>query len=536
MSQPERDALHKLIQHFLDEQLERSPALRELARHLATLTLERLDELDRSPATANPEPQPQPVAAPPPVMEPTSVVPLRIGDARIEIPVTGGQHAIGAARDSAEITPRRDDDQEDYLERTARARSIDLERVATRCLMKAEACRHQILRQNQERDTSEELKSRQRMNDLINRAKAMPDCFLWMFFRKGLPTGDAQLELIARCYEAMADAANLCHAIEPIDHWPDDEAVREALQLLSTTSSGLRIALEDTWLTQPDIDQDEVHHWLRLVTAEHRYHVRKHMQLSDPADPTVDVPEARERARLLLSGLRDQQLRREKAKHLLKKALYHAQKVHDAAESPYAEDPPTHDCQKVNDAVATLVELDPPGLEGMAKQLARLAPPDSFPDDISAHPMLVDAATQSAVEARPRPKPADDESEVQTRAWSEDVHRVRTLIEGGQIVVIGGEPRRDAIERMVDAFGLDEVAWPELTEHGSAEPMRAPIANPRTRLVVVIIKLTGHEHAERARDFARQASVPFVLMPAGYNPEQIAAEVLKQVSTQLRSA
>jgi hypothetical protein len=120
--------------------------------------------------------------------------------------------------------------------------------------------------------------------------------------------------------------------------------------------------------------------------------------------------------------------------------------------------------------------------------------------------------------------------------WSDDVLRVRALLDGGQIVVVGGEPRRDAIERMVDAFALDGVVWPELTEHGTAEPMRAPIANPRTRLVVVLIKLTGHEHAERARDFARQASVPFVHMPAGYNPEQIAAEVLRQASAQLNSA
>lgn len=542
VSQPERDVLQDLIRRFLDEQLERSPSLRELARHLASLTLDRLDELERasstapSPADATPSVRTSP--APAPRAEPTAVVPLRIGDARIEVPVTGGQHAIGAARESAEVRYARDEEA-DYLERTARARSIDLELVARRCRLKVDSCRHQIVRQNQAADSPEEHESLQRMNELINRAKAMPDCFLWMFFRKGLPTGDEQLEVIAGCYEAMADAAALCHAIEPLDQWPDEGVVREALQLLSTTSSGLRVSLEETWLTQPDIDQDEVHQWLKLVTAEHRYHVRQHMQLSDPANPVVDVPAAREQAIVLLARIKEENTRREKAQRFMKKALYHAQKVRDAADSPYGVDSPQHDCQKVNEAIDALVDLDPPELVGMIRQLAHLASPDSFATDVPAHALLVEAASLNATNARSHSKAADKaiiEPETQARSWSDDVMRVRGLLDGGQIVVVGGEPRRDAIDRMIDAFALDQVIWPELTEHGTAEPMRAPITNPRTRLVVVIIKLTGHEHAERARDFAKQASVPFVLLPAGYNPEQIAAEVLKQVSTQLRSA
>lgn len=537
MSQPDRDVLPELIQRFLDEQLERSPALRELARHLATLTLERLDELDGAMAPTPPEPiQPAAPVAParPTIVGPSAVVPLRIGDARIAVPVTGAAHIIGAAVEAAGTEPNRHGEEEDYLERTARARAIDLERISARCRIKAVSCRHQILRQNQERDTPEEFESRLKMNDLIAQAKAIPDCFLWMFFRKGLPTSDEQLELIARCYEAMIDAADLCHAIEPIDYWPDEDGVREALQLLSTTSSALRVSLEDTWLTQPDIDQNEVHQWLKLVTAEHRYHVRQHMQLNDPADPRVDAPAAQQRARELFSLLNEQRTRRERAEQLLKKALYHAQKVRDAAESPYAEDPPDHDCQKVNEAVSALVALDPQGIAGMIRELAAVALPEAFPDGIVPHEALVAAAAQNTSAAKPKPQPANEDVP-QGRSWSDDVLRVRKLFGGGQIVVIGGEPRRDAIERMIDAFELDGVEWPELTEHGSAEPMRAPISNPNTRLVVVIIKLTGHEHADRARDFAKQASVPLVHLPAGYNPEQIAAEALNQASSQLQS-
>lgn len=430
----------------------------------------------------------------------------------------------------------REGHEEDYLLQTAEARAIDLAQISTRCRLKAEACRHQILRQSQQRDSQEEYESRQRMNELIATAKSMENCFLWMFFRKGTPSTESQLELIAGCYDAMADAADLCRAIEPIDAWQDDEQVRAALQLLATMSSGLRVSLADTWLTQPDIDQDEVHRWLKLVTAEHRHHVKRHMQLSDPADPQVDVPAARERAIQLLAEISDQQANREKAERLLKRALYHAQRVRDAWESPYDEEPPRHDCEKVNGAIEKLIEIAPSNLDSLIAEIASVASIECFPESVTPHQRLrVAAEAQVSDDAQTQPR-KPREHVTRARSWSEDVRRVRELIDGGQIVVIGGEPRRDAIDRIVEAFALDGLIWPELTEHGSAEPMRAPISNPQTKLVVVLIKLTGHEHAERAREFSRQASVPYVLMPAGYNPEQIAAEVLRQASAQLRSA
>ncbi|MEQ8845156.1 MAG: hypothetical protein RIB58_09905 [Phycisphaerales bacterium] len=531
MSRSEHEVLSDLIRQFLDEQLERSPAMRRLARHLATLTLERLDELEDTEQRAS-APPPEP-PAPPKAQQPTAIAPLRIGDAEVHVPVPGDAQAVEAAHEAAQAPPPRPQDEDDYLERTAGARSIDLTNVVERCRLKARSCRHQILRQHQEHNTPEEVESRELMKSLIAQAKAMPNCFLWMFYRGVRPTRDGDLKLIASCYDVMADAAELCQTMEPLDQYRDDERVREALQLLSTACSALRVALTDTWLTQPDKDQEEVHQWLKLVTAEHRYHVRRHMQLHDPADPSVDVPAAAERARLLLAERRDLAERSEQAQRLLKKALYHAEKVRDVVSSPFADEQPTHDCKKINEAIDALIALDPPELDATVRQLTTIIGPDDFPSDITPHPRLVSAATPVQIEPKPR---RERTAEGRERSWSEDVGQVRELLRGSQLVVIGGEPRRDAMDRMTDAFDLASVAWPELTEHGPAEPMRAPIANPSTRLVVILIKLTGHEHADRAREFARQASVPFIHMPAGYNPEQIAAEVLKQASGQLRTA
>lgn len=109
-----------------------------------------------------------------------------------------------------------------------------------------------------------------------------------------------------------------------------------------------------------------------------------------------------------------------------------------------------------------------------------------------------------------------------------------SIATGGAMVIIGGEPRNDATDRIKDAFGLAEVTWVRLTMHGSGQPMRAPIARPRTRLVVVLVKLAGHHHAEAAAACAKAAGKPLVMLKAGYNPEQIADAVLQQASEQLR--
>ncbi|MCH7603778.1 MAG: hypothetical protein IIB54_13525 [Planctomycetes bacterium] len=117
--------------------------------------------------------------------------------------------------------------------------------------------------------------------------------------------------------------------------------------------------------------------------------------------------------------------------------------------------------------------------------------------------------------------------------WSDRVARVRKMRWGRQGVIIGGEARIEASERIKEAFGLSNVVWVRLTEHGSGQSMRAPIERPETALVLVLIKLVGHHHAEEACAYAHASEKPFVYVPAGYHPEQIARAVMDQASGQL---
>jgi hypothetical protein len=119
------------------------------------------------------------------------------------------------------------------------------------------------------------------------------------------------------------------------------------------------------------------------------------------------------------------------------------------------------------------------------------------------------------------------------RGSSERVAEVRGMLAGRRVVVIGGEARPEAVARIEEAFALAACDWVRLNEHGSGRAMAAPIAQPDTALVLVLIKLTGHLHADEAREYARAAGKPLVVLKAGYNPEQIAQAVLEQAALAL---
>jgi len=110
------------------------------------------------------------------------------------------------------------------------------------------------------------------------------------------------------------------------------------------------------------------------------------------------------------------------------------------------------------------------------------------------------------------------------------VLRARPLLAGGHAVIIGGIPKDRKLERLKQAFDLASAEWVPLVEHGPLTPMLAPIRRRETRIVLVIVKLTGHLHAEAARRLAAEAGKVCVLVPSGYSPNSVAAAILDQAS------
>lgn len=449
-------------------------------------------------------------------LQPARRVSLAIGGAVTEVEVPGSEAEIRAAEAALVRAP-------EGVRPEVRA-EVDLGLIATRCRLKAESCLLYIERRAAEGDLEREPAVVDRMRRMIETGKGLRDCFLWVFWREAEQPNDARLREIAACYTALAGAAEVCAAAtEPAGGLAPAE-VERAFELLAEATSALRVALGWTWLTSPDRDQDDSYQWLRQETFARQVFVRRYMRLDDPAEPGRAAGLIADAASLVLLA-KQRREDEKKIEALLKRVRYHAKRL------PASGAGPAHDCERINEALEELARLGLRATDRRVVALREAVATSAFPAEVVPHAFLVTAAAVAG--------DAGDEGEIDEAAetvWSERVLRARGLLRGGSLVMIGGEPRPEAVARIARAFELSGVEWVRLTEHGTGAPMRAPIARESTRAVLVLIRLTGHLHAEEARRIAREEGKPCVQLPAGYNPEQIAEQVLTQVGEQLSRA
>ncbi|HZW09639.1 MAG TPA: hypothetical protein VFF69_07030 [Phycisphaerales bacterium] len=513
-SEPLRRAIRALGEMLRDEADRAAP---ELPRHGAPVVpAEPLGPAAPEPPSATTEARASPIAGPRIVKpEPAREVPLRLGDTGAVVRVFGRPEEIERAYTSAQ--------QQFEEDGYAPPRPIEPRVIAQRAALKAESCRLFVQRRAAAGDESREPALIAAINRLLDRARELPECFLWVVFPGREQPGDEMLGLIADWYDALSESAAL---IATLDAEPSRPRawIEAAMQTFAHASAGLRVALGQTWLTRPDVDQDDAHLWLRWRTKAAEVLVPRYMRLDDPPE-LASVSELRAAIASLLREAEERSHRAASAERHLKRVRYHAEQIGGGR----AIDP-GHDWRRIDEALRELALLGVPpshprvaaALKGVQESAAP-APPEF------AHASAAFAARgQEPARAEPG---AGGEPE-----WSERVLEVRELLRGRAIVVIGGEPRQDAANRLRDAFALDRVEWVPLTEHGSGAPMRAPIMHPDTLLVLVLVKLAGHLHAGEAREYCRQAGKPLVMLQAGYNPEQVAYAVLGQASNQLRPA
>jgi hypothetical protein len=302
-----------------------------------------------------------------------------------------------------------------------------------------------------------------------------------------------------------------------------------AFYLLAEANSALRVALENTWLTDHDRDQSDIHAWLRQETASRRIYIGKYMTVDNPADP-AGAADLINRIRDFMTKLEQRAGKAKSVKSALTQVKYHSNMI--VKNAPEVSE---NDWRKISQALAKLqasgvVNTDRRIAEALGAQAAALCPP-ALAAELGLTEVLarIAAATSGAAEGQ------DDESETSGRDWSTQVLTVREWLRGSRMVMMGGERNGQAVERLKDAFELSDVEWVPLTEHGSALPMRGPIQRPDTAVVAVILKLAGHLHADEAQAYAAEAGKPCVLLTGGYNPERVAQDIVQQASDRLKT-
>lgn len=503
-----------------------------------------------APATAQHHASPHAASEATPIVVREQKLPLRLGNSILHVDVYATDdeaRAATLAASNAKRSTARDEVRGSSPAREEDAHAgcsqPDLNLIARRSRLKARSCIHSLAMAATNEGSREREALLEPMRELIAQAKAMQSCFLWVFYKQRATAAASVIERCAWCYEALADAAELAARVEAAD--VIGSGVRSgAFQALAQAQSALRVALQDTWLTNADQDQDDAYRWLAAATARYGIRIDRYLRLSDPASPE-DTPRLRQRIALIGSDLDSARSRKRAIDAALKRIRYHVRNISRSSHPATCD----RDLYIIERTLGDLDELGvgsrEPVVDAVLKPLKTTVTEgvtDSRPllarwAGIGAADDAADLADSTEADTRPKDEEQDSEAEEQEgKSYSERVGMVRSMLAGQGIVIIGGQCREEARRRIQTAFQADWVEWVAIREHASGAPMRAPISRPNAAIVLIFIKLAGHLHVDEARTLAQRASIPAINITAGYNPEQLAHCILDQASERLQLA
>jgi len=485
----------------------RDPELREDLRALATAILAATVESTTAPPTMPDEPTRAQHPTPEPIAPVSQAPPA---------PASPPLHELTLGRSVPRPPPESPSPPASTC--VATATDEDLPKVEARCRLKAEGLRWAVLRRRlrDKADHAPEVSAGDR--EIRDRARRI-DCFLWMNAPEFEgPRDAAPMDQAAVCFEAVADVLALVAAI-----LPDAECRRAsfgpALDLLAEAQSALRVAVERLD-GRKDPDQAAAHAWLKTVAAHEQIYIRRHMRLDDPAPPE-SAPAVRARAAALKADVDRQQGQSRHRDSMRKRLRYHAQRI----EAGRGDD---HDWGKI---VATVDEMigggEPPSSVELRETLLPIL--DRMPD-LDDHPrglrLFLREVDRYLAARRPG---AEDGAPEPTSAVVAEAAR---LLSGRALVLIGGVRRPVAQEALRSAFGLSDLVWIETREHESIDRFESAIARPEVAAVLLAIRWSSHAFGE-VRTFCEAHGKPLVRLPGGYNPTQVARQIVDQCSGRL---
>lgn len=115
-----------------------------------------------------------------------------------------------------------------------------------------------------------------------------------------------------------------------------------------------------------------------------------------------------------------------------------------------------------------------------------------------------------------------------------NMEAVAKLLDGRSMVVIGGQRRRSREQALNEAFGLKNLYWIETREHESLRGIKSMIGRPDVAVVVLLIKLSSHSFGPQIQKYCHQCGKLLARIRAGYNPRQVAEQMMRQCGDRLR--
>jgi hypothetical protein len=404
----------------------------------------------------------------------------------------------------------------------------DLPVIARRCELKAAAARARAawLRESESSESARPLD----MRALIAEAKKLPDSFLWMADRWRLEDATSyDLDTLADSFGALDEALGWIVALMNSENVRKPSDWASALYAAAEAQSGVRLACTAVGF-ENDRDQLRAFHWLRATARNEMIYLR-HMSKDDPPD-LDDIPSLRDRIRESRDALARIQQRERDHDQLLKRVQYHARRVLPENHDPRGVSP-THTQE----------------WDGLERALQAWADANLAPSDVSLREVLLplaqvipdgrmwsdaaDLAWREVLEHIERESERIEES-APVRQVPEHVREAAALLRGRTVALIGGVPRVDAQIRLKRDLELEELIWVETRAHQSTSPFEPVISRPEVNIVLLAIRWASHSFSEIDTLCARLEK-PLVRLPRGYNPSEVARQILAQASGKLAS-
>jgi hypothetical protein len=423
---------------------------------------------------------------------------------------------LGQAKPAVETAPV------SYPAHWFKTTTADLLLIEARCRLKAEGARWAATRRRLIMDHasfSTEIDPRDRA--IISKAKAVPDCFLWMCHPSGpSPSDPKRFEDVAGCFDAVADILSIVKQIQ------DDPELHRAefersLDLLAEAQCALRASI-DIIHGPTDTDQTQVFNWLKATASEMQVFIQRYMRIDDPVDPR-QFANLESRIEALDTKVQENRERNKQRKKLLGKVRHKTSLI--ASDQEVA-------LEQWRSLIPIVEELVSDGLPPSNPELRALLVPviDSLPDDLDVPAglglVLREIDRFMAAYPPPEAKPVGPPTQ--------EVQEVAKLLKDKSLVMIGGDRRGGAYQAIKDAFDLKELIWIETREHQSIAGFENHVARPDVAAVLLAIRWASHSYGE-VKDFCDQYGKPLVRLPGGYGLNQVAAQIMTQCSGRLSS-
>jgi hypothetical protein len=412
--------------------------------------------------------------------------------------------------------PKRDPRSDSPTMFQPKAAPDNLIHLVTRCRRKSEAAHWAAERLRRAREGNDcVIEKAPDEPEMVAWSSGLVDSFFWSEATNNAPSVDfALIDNVGGCFEAVTEALALVRAI--VDEHPGKPRRLEcSLPLVAEAQSGLRAAFQRLGAAA-DPDQLEVFEWLKVTAARHHVYIKRFMRAGEVADPAgwYDLL-----ARIESVGTSGEQ------SHLPDSLLERLQDCVKRVQLGAGHD---DDWLALMNVVNEIVGEGVPPSNRQIRELLlpiidELPARDVYPDGFRLALREIDRflATRSA----PARSPLSHQP-------SADVKEAARLLGGKSVVLIGGNRRREAQESLRQALGLKDLVWIETKEHQAVDAFEPLIARTDVALVLLAIRWSSHAFGDVKQLCDRHGKL-LVRLPGGYNPNQVAAQILSQSSAQL---